>query len=418
MRVLAVAVLTFSLVGATLRAQDAAALAERDQKLVAKAVAGLHGVADALQAQKQHLRAFEVRKQIWLEYAENDEKARDKCGFSKLGNGGWRKDDAKVVLDKDLKGDPRALKKIEQDLATLTKELLGEHKALAGEWAKAGDAGKAQWHWKHVARLAPGDPEAATALALQPFEGFHGTPPEIAMLRRGRALRGACDWLRRAEFVVKPVEKEEEPLLAAAKVAHHGVRSAHFTVWGTVAPGDLVTIAQDCERALLLAHTLIGVSRGVPFQPVRLRNMVFLADKGQYAAVLDQCANQFDPARLQFLKNDVDMAFVESKSGALRLHKAAIGIDAARDQAVRGVVQDVIGVQTDGLFEGLGHAACGFLFGRSLTFLLEQQKERTVASTKSRRGRRATPAPVNSCCCPPRASPSSSASSRGRSATT
>lgn len=383
MRVPAAAVLSCLLVVPCLRAQDAAALAEREQKLVAKAVAGLHTIADALQAQKQHLRALELRKVLLLEYAENDEKARDKCGFTKAGNG-WRRDDTKLVLDTNLKADAGALKKIDQNLAALNKELLAEHKALAAEWTKANDAAKGLRHWKHVARLAPGDADAAQALALQPFEGFHGTPAEITMLRRARTIRGACDWLRRADFVVKAVEGEQEPLLAAAKVAHKGVRSEHFTIWGTLPPSELTLIAQDCERALQLCYTLMGTSRGTLFVPDRVRNMVFLADKAHYGAVLDQCADAFDPARLQFLKNDVDLAFVNSKSGPLRLHKAYLGIEASRDQAARGVVQDAIGVMTDGLIEGIGHTACGLLFGRSLTFLLEQQKDRTATAGTSK----------------------------------
>ncbi|MBM4063858.1 MAG: hypothetical protein FJ265_22585 [Planctomycetes bacterium] len=64
----------------------------------------------------------------------------------------------------------------------------------------------------------------------------------------------------------------------------------------------------------------------------------------------------------------------------MRLCKTNGSLDEALDQAVRGVVQDASGVFTEGLWEGVGHAACGFFFGRTLTFLLEQQNARTVAS--------------------------------------
>src|SRR5688572_27983936 len=107
-------VLSFALVPASAPSQDAVALSTREQKLVARAVPALHALADAYAAQKQHLRAFELRKTIWLDYADNDEKARDKCGFVKVGTQ-WRKDAARLVLDKDMKGDPRAVKKVEQD---------------------------------------------------------------------------------------------------------------------------------------------------------------------------------------------------------------------------------------------------------------------------------------------------------------
>lgn len=383
MRALAVAALSLLVSAGSLAAQDAAELAAREAKLVAKAVPALHAVADALAAQRQHLRALDLRREIWLDYAEDDAKAREKCGFVKVGDL-WRKDDSRLVLDRDMKPDAKAIKKVDQDLANLTKELLTEHRALAAGWGKLGDDGKALRHWQRVLRFAPGDKEASAAMALQPFEGFHGSPHEVAMLRRARTIRGACDWLRRTSFPTKDLGAGQLPLLAQAKVVHTGVRSEHFEVWGTLPPTELQTIAMDCERALLLARTLFGTWRGSSFVPRRLRNMVFLHDAGHYGAVLDQCADQFDAQRLQFLKNDVDQAFVETPTGSLRVHKAHLGLDASRDQAVRGVMQDVTGVFAEGLIEGIGHAACGFLFGRTLTFLVEQQKEQTMASWKPR----------------------------------
>jgi hypothetical protein len=111
---------------------------------------------------------------------------------------------------------------------------------------------------------------------------------------------------------------------------------------------------------------------------------VFLVDPAQYGAVLDQCQDQFDAGRLAFLKNDVDMAFVEHPGRPLRVHKARHGLEASRDQAVRGVVQDAAGFVAEGLQEGIGHTACGFLLGRTLTFMVEQQKAKTVASWQPR----------------------------------
>src|SRR5687768_13064165 len=111
---------------AVLRAQDAASVTERENKLVARAVTGLHTLADAYQAQRQHARALALRRELWLEYAEDDEKARDKCGFVKVGTA-WRIDAGKLVIDKNLTGDAKVIKKLDQDVAKLEKELLGEH---------------------------------------------------------------------------------------------------------------------------------------------------------------------------------------------------------------------------------------------------------------------------------------------------
>ena len=84
-------------------AQDAAALLAKEQQLQTRAVAALHELAEALAMQKQHHRALELRREIWLDYAPDDVPARERTGFVRVGDQ-WRKDDAKVVLDRDLKG--------------------------------------------------------------------------------------------------------------------------------------------------------------------------------------------------------------------------------------------------------------------------------------------------------------------------
>jgi tetratricopeptide (TPR) repeat protein len=360
-------------------AQDAAALLAKEQQLQTRAVAALHELAEALALQKQHHRALALRREIWLDYAPDDAPARERTGFVRVGDQ-WRKDDAKIVLDRDLKGDAKVLKKLDQQQQVLNKELLTAHRALATGYQALGDADRAGRHWQRVLRFLPGDAEASAALAMQQFDGFRGTPAELALLRRGRALRTASDWLMRTTFPVSATAAEPHPLLAQAKIEHTVARSEHFAVWGTLPPADLTTLAMDCERALLLARTLFGTAGGAVFGPDRRRDLVFLHDAAAYGAVLDQCAAQFDAERLRFLKDDVDQAFVNHGEVSLRVHKATLGLEASRDQAVRGVVQDAVGALSDGLWEGIGHAACGFLFGRTLTFLLEQRKDKTAAS--------------------------------------
>lgn len=364
---------------AALRGQDASAVTERENKLVLRAATGLHTLADAYQAQRQHARALALRRELWLEYAEDDEKARDKCGFTKVGDT-WRIDATKLVIDKNLTGDAKVTKKIDQELAKLEKELLAEHKALAALWGKLGEETRAMRHWRRVLRFAPADQQAAQALAMARFEDFNGSAMELGMLRRARSIRGAVDWLLRKQFEVQKIEGRSQPLFEKAQIGHHGFRTEHFQIWGTLPEAQLLLVAQHVERALLLAYTLLGTSEGAPFVPARRLDILLVADDDSYGKVLDLCADQFDPARMQFLKTDVDMAFLKEGDHQLRLYKTN-GSDAeALDQTVRGVVQDAVGVWTDGLWEGIGHAACGFMFGRTLTFLLEQKSEQTVAS--------------------------------------
>ena len=103
-------------------AQDPAPLLDREQKLAARAVQGLHAAADALAAQKQHARALALRREVWMEYAENDARARELSGFVRVGDL-WRKDGERLPLDKDLKGAAGPLKKLDAEWKALAKEL-------------------------------------------------------------------------------------------------------------------------------------------------------------------------------------------------------------------------------------------------------------------------------------------------------
>ena len=153
------------------------------------------------------------------------------------------------------------------------------------------------------------------------------------MLRRGRAIHLACDWLNRREFPVTDLAEQRLQLLEAAGIDHSGVKTEFFTVWGSLAPADLEVIARDCERALLLSHTLLGVSTGQIFRPKLRRNYVFVQHQTEYAAILEVCKEQFSADRLAFLRDAVDMCFIRYGGESLRVHKSEIGLSVAKQLA-------------------------------------------------------------------------------------
>ncbi|MFO1077882.1 MAG: hypothetical protein U1E73_09175 [Planctomycetota bacterium] len=365
--------------GVCAAAQEPAAAAARESKFVGTAVATLHQLADALEAQKQHGRAHELRLEILHEYSEDDAKAREACGYLKVGDL-WQPDPNKLVLEKDLTGDKKVLKKIDAELVKFRKGQLAEHRALAEAWTAAGDRDRASQQWRRVLALDPDDPKAASSLAVSRFQGFRGTDAELAMLRRAFAIRGGVAWLLRHEFAVHAIEGRKHPLLERAGINHVGLFSDHFEAWGTLPPEQMGRTLQNCERALLMCRTIFGTAGGEIFAPRKLRNFVFVGDGGTYGRLIDACADQFDAARMEFLKTQVDMAFLKVGDAEVRCIKSNGSEEQCNDQSVRGVVQDATGVHTDGLWEGIGHAACGALFGRTITFMLEQQKDQTVAS--------------------------------------
>ena len=79
------------------------------------------------------------------------------------------------------------------------------------------------------------------------------------------------------------------------------------------------------------------------------------------------------------------MCFLQHSGESLRVYKGELGLAVCRDNAVRGVMQDAVGPKAEGLWEGIGHAACGFLFKQTLCFLTEQLTERTSTGHTQRR---------------------------------
>lgn len=359
-------------------AADAAA-AERE--LVARAIAAYHDYADAQEAARMYGRALEIRRELLLDYDEDDARARGKLGFVKVGQL-WRRDPNALVLDKDG-GDPKALRKVEQDWERTIRELTRRHQAVAELFEAEGNAVRAAHHWRRVLRFRPGDPKVVGKLRLRPFEGFYGTEQELLMLRRARAIRDGVAFLTAWEPPAELLLQATHPILTRATVGHIGVRTRHFRVWGSIPESQLLAAARWAERSLLLCRTVFAGVDGQAFAPRRVLEIAFVPDQESYRRVLRACADQFPPDRLRFLEEQVQLTFLKTADGDMRLYMVASEAEAL-DQAVRGAVQDALGLQTHGLWEGIGHAFCGFCFGKTLTFLVEQNTGHTVTSWQSR----------------------------------
>ncbi|MBL8726166.1 MAG: hypothetical protein JNK49_19125 [Planctomycetes bacterium] len=363
-------------------AAAASGFAAQEQQLAQRAVGLLHGAAEAFAAARQHARAVALRRELLREYAHQDPKALTALGYVQKGDQ-WLPDPNQLVPDQDFAGDKKLLRAADTLWTAAQKELGAAHRALALAASKSGALGPAMRHWRRVQRFLPKDAAAAAALAEHSFEGFGGSAAELAMLGRARVLRDACDFLRQWPAAVTAVGPGTQPLLQRAGITHRSCRSEHFAVAGTLPDEQLSAVAQWAERAYFLSFTLFGVPNGVPFRPQRVRSLVLVADPATYGRVLDGCRDQFDAARLEFLKTQVDLAYLDVDGESVRFLKTKGGLDEALDQAVRGVVQDAAGLTSEGLWEGLGHAACAFLFDRTLTFLLEQERGPTSAGGRS-----------------------------------
>ena len=345
--------------------------------LHARAVAVYNAAADAVDEQKQWARALELRRELLAEYDPDDAHAREKCGFVKVG-ANWQRDADKLVMETNGSGDKRALQKMEKQWQKDLQELIQLHEQLAKAWGAAGNKTKAARHLQRLLHFRPGDAALIGALQLHDFEDFLGSERDLLLLRRSRLCRFAVDYLKQLDVPVQRLDGEQLPLLQRAKVTHIGVQSQHFTVWGSLPEAQLLQAAQYAERSLLLARALFAVCDGARFQPAQVRDIVYVPDQASYSAVLHACQDQFDAERLQFLEGQVDLFYPQDGERTLRCYKAVHGLPEVLDLAVRGVVQDALGVSTDGMWEGTGHAFCGLFFDQTLAFMVEQQAAHTV----------------------------------------
>lgn len=347
--------------------------------LAKRATSALLAHADALSAQKQHARALDVRREVILEYDSDNETARTLCGFVKVAPY-WRRDETKPLQDKDLRGDASALRKLENDWKKLAEQFANEHQAVAKAFAAAGNADAANRHWRRVLRFKPGDATAIAAVQPVRFEDFEGDVRDVAMLRKSRAIRQSVTFLKKTAFEITKLEGRKHAILQKAALQHSGVATRNFEVWGTLSESKLRSAAEHAERCLSLCQTLFGTSSGEIFRPRRVCNLVLVSTKADYEKVLNACADQFPPDRLAFLRDQVQLAFLNVGDEVVRCFRTDGRDDFMLDMVVRGVIQDATKLDAHGLWEGIGHAACGFFFDRTLAFLLEQKKEHTVSA--------------------------------------
>lgn len=359
--------------------QDLDALCAKTETMVVEA---LLKRADALDACLQHGRAVALRRLVLEVWEPGNARALTALGFVEVA-GAWRRDANKLVPEMDQKGDAKAIKKADQEWVRVEKDVLKAIASTAKALDEAGDRNRAVRFHKRYLALRPGDKHATAAIAASSFDGFAGSPVELAMLKRGRAFAQGVEFLRAWTPPSESV-KVEHPLLQKAGIPCQVLRTRHFTVWGVVPPERLKLAAETAERAWLLSRMLFAGAGGRIFEPRRRSDIVWTNDRATFTKVLEACKEHFTPERLRFLQNDVELAFLPVGSEHHRLYTVAnsLGDDYVRDVTARGVVQDASGIELDGLWEGIGHTAVGVLFDRTLSFFVEQPSGNTVTSWK------------------------------------
>lgn len=359
--------------------------AELFKKANEQAVFLMKARAQGLAEQKQFARALALRRELVGELASGDEQTMTELGFV-MDASGFHRDANKLVFDKDIKGDLKAIKKLDQDWEKVQKELAKAYEKAAEALSAAGQPEQAMLAWQRLARFRPGDAKAAVAMQLLGFDGITGTADDLNLLRRSRAIRLAVEYLTARTVPIQPIKGRQHPVLEKAKVAAQGFATEHFEFWGTIPADKLQLAAQWAERSLLLSRTLMPIAEGQLWSPRSVRSYCWVDDRATYQQIVTAHASQLGAKeRLRFLCDDVELCFLQVGSSECRLllNKSKAD-DELLDQTVRGVLQDALQLTADGLWEGVGHAICGMCFGKTLTFFIEQAKGRTVTSWQAR----------------------------------
>jgi hypothetical protein len=220
---------------------------------------------------------------------------------------------------------------------------LGEaHRALAAELTTGGHNERAQYHTQRALRFLPSNDKVIAQSGLRQIEGIVGDELDLAILQRSRRMDRTLQKLQAQSYATTPIA-EPLGLLQSAGVAHIGVKSATFEVYGDWDQQTLASAAAFAERALAFWSDATEGVEGYPLRGAPARRLVFLRQKATWATVVQKHGGR-------------DAQFVVDNASATTLGDAHVAtaeqVELVHDLAVRWVTQDCSGLRTDAMHEG------------------------------------------------------------------
>jgi hypothetical protein len=347
-----------------------AAQAPDEAKFLGEAAKRLNAFATLCFKSHYPRRAKEIWHEVIAEYDTNDAVARKALGYVQVGTS-WAPDPAFTFPDQDQPDAAVALQ-LNKRWTAVAAELGKEHLELA-EQLGAGNAERANWHRQRAARFAPGDKKIASALGLKSEGGIVGSDVELTLLRRTRLIDKEITTQLARTPKVEPVPGYAHPYLKAGP-AVRAVRGPIYTIAGDFDEAVLAEAARHADRAHAFCEAALAGYEGFG-KTLGVKTFVFYRSKDTWAQVLKANASLLSGGRLEFLlENDISATVLGGGDKGIWL--AANDSDAlVYDRTVRWVVQQYSGLRTDGMSEGIGHAAVGLFFGRSLTYAVGQPRQ-------------------------------------------
>jgi hypothetical protein len=324
------------------------------------------------------MRARRAWMEIVREYAPDDAKARAGLGHLRVG-ASWAPDPRQGAPAADDTA-PAKLRPLERKWESLARALGDDHLKLAQKLAQRGEQDAANRHFARALRFRPDLAAGGEALGWTLYDGVWCDPGELEALRRSRRIRQVVAAVQRHPFPIEELPADaRHPALERATVAHRGVRSAQFTVWGDYDLARLREAAAWAERCVALCRSAFGGPLALGERPLATAQLVFLRDLATWEKALTANRDLFEPEQFEFVLQYCSAAYLKDRDTTMLAF--AETPDHMFDQTVRAIAVELAGVQSDALLEGVGHAVVGWCFDRNLIYMLDPEKRQTKGHT-------------------------------------
>lgn len=321
-------------------------------------------------------RGREIWHEVLGEYDHDDKVARKALGYIRHGKV-WQFD-PEFEYPASEEPNAGAARMLEKRFNSVCKKLGEAHRALAVELREAGKEARAAYHIQRALRFLPADKKVIASSGMEQVEGIVGSPVDLEILRRSRLMDRAITKLTEQQFEVVATD-QKVPALDKLGVPYSGQKSENFTVYGDWDPEVLAAAAVWSERALAFCETAFeGHLRPVSRSRTN-RSFAYFKERSTWVRLVEVNVSKVGRSNAEFIVQNASSTMIGS------LHTSGVE-DAAvvYDLAVRWVVQDYVGLGSDAMNEGIGHAVVGMFFGRNLVFSVAPEDPAGTVASRTR----------------------------------
>ena len=351
------------LLSVSIAAQDG--LREQELRLHTAASQSLLAFARVAEGSKMYARAKQVYEQVLAHYD-----AENKPATAALAQAGREWTDQGTLAQR---------RSLDQAWAIVAKKLAGQHRELGLAMVAADELVRGPHHLQRCLAFDPNDTAAHQALGHESWNGFYGTPEQIAFCKRIAAIEERAKELATTGFEVTTLAAGKAPSeFAAARLTVVGARTRQWQVW-TTSPADAVAgaAAQWAERGQeLLDFVLTGGPQRraarIDSRPVQWVGL--LRSEAEWKAFFAANPALLQKAGLTAPPDSTSFRF-DSSQGTAEVFWHPESLDA--DNIIAHVAMwGLANRHNEGLGQGFVHAMTSWLVGSTATWFGAEPKTR------------------------------------------